>query len=67
MSTKLKAFGKILKFEIFGRKKFLFLCVFVEIALLAVLCASVYLKVSNVSSDKKIIIFYKRIYFTRGT
>ena len=57
MSTKLKAFGKILKFEIFGRKKFLFLCVFVGIALLAVLCASVYLKVSNVSSDKKSLYF----------
>lgn len=57
MSTKLKAFGKILKFEIFGRKKFLFLCVLVGIALLAVLCASVYLKVSNVSSDKKSLYF----------
>ena len=39
MSMKLKAFGKLLKFEIFGRKKVLFLCIFVGVAILAVLCA----------------------------
>lgn len=57
MSTKLKAFGKILKFEIFGRKKFLFFCILVGIALLAVFCASVYLKVSTTPSDKKSLYF----------
>ncbi len=53
MSTRLKAFGKILKSEIFGRKKLGTLCIFVSVAVLSVLCVSVYLKVSDTSSDKK--------------